>query len=320
MSKELKKLEKMIDSNIKAAWLQNGRIMLKIRDEGLYKVKYDTFENYLEKRWNYERTRGHRLINSAEFMLKLTAEMLPIGNKKDEVLPQNEAQIRPLIEKLSNDSERVKVWHDVISENKPITAKLVQEKVDVFLASGESAPIIEFILPEKIKVDNTHVSNNSGENEWYTPQKFIECAREVMGSIDLDPASCELANKTVKAHQYITKEENGLESQWLDNVWLNPPYAQPLISQFAEKVALCEFNQAIVLVNNATETKWFQVMAEKSSAICFPSSRIKFIDKNGNPSGAPLQGQAFLYFGDNVESFVNIFSELGIILCNSKIA
>src|SRR2546427_12378186 len=63
-------------------------------------------------------------------------------------------------------------------------------------------------------------------NEWYTPSKYIEAAREVMGSIDLDPASCELANRSVKASRYYTKEDNGLMHPWWGNVWLNPPFGK----------------------------------------------------------------------------------------------
>jgi hypothetical protein len=50
-----------------------------------------------------------------------------------------------------------------------------------------------------------HVSQNSGENEWYTPANYIEASRMVMGSIDLDPASSETANRTVCATAYYTK-------------------------------------------------------------------------------------------------------------------
>ncbi|MFA6385960.1 MAG: hypothetical protein WCW29_04420, partial [Candidatus Paceibacterota bacterium] len=39
---------------------------------------------------------------------------------------------------------------------------------------------------------------NSGNFEWYTPSVYIEAAREVMGSIDIDPASTALANETIK--------------------------------------------------------------------------------------------------------------------------
>lgn len=34
-------------------------------------------------------------------------------------------------------------------------------------------------------------------NEWYTPAFIIKSAHDVMGGIDLDPASCERANETL---------------------------------------------------------------------------------------------------------------------------
>jgi len=68
MSKQLAKLEKRIEDNKNAAWYENNLIMLKIRNEELYKKQYGTFEKYLEDRWGFGRERGHRLMKSAEFM------------------------------------------------------------------------------------------------------------------------------------------------------------------------------------------------------------------------------------------------------------
>lgn len=161
-----------------------------------------------------------------------------------------------------------------------------------------------------------HVANNSGENEWYTPAKFIESARAVMGSIDLDPASSEMANRTVMAGSFYTKYDDGLTKKWFGNVWLNPPYSQPLMSMFSDAVVEKreEYEQAIVLVNNATETQWMAQMFDICDAVCFVFGRIKFIDINGNPSGAPLQGQCILYFGDNRYEFKNEFYKHGVCM------
>lgn len=162
------------------------------------------------------------------------------------------------------------------------------------------------------ELQKPHVAFNSGNNEWYTPSEYIEAARAVMGEINLDPASSEIANKTVKADHIYTVEDNGLEKPWFGNVWLNPPYASDLIGKFAEKVVneLGNIKQAIVLVNNATETEWFYGMVTNATAVCFPKSRVKFYTPDGK-TGAPLQGQAIIYFGEFVNRFINVFDEKG---------
>lgn len=162
-----------------------------------------------------------------------------------------------------------------------------------------------------------HVANNSGENEWYSPAHIIEAARAVMGAIDVDPASSEIANRTVKADEFFTKDQDGLTKEWTGNVWLNPPYAQPLVDRFIAKlineVDAGNITSAIVLVNNATETKWFQCLANVATAICFPSRRIRFDSPQDKQSRSPLQGQSIIYLGDDIKAFVSAFHTMGFI-------
>lgn len=157
-----------------------------------------------------------------------------------------------------------------------------------------------------------HIAYNSGNNEWYTPAEYIEAARAVMGSIDLDPASSEIANRVVKASAYYTAETNGLDKEWSGNIWLNPPYASDLIGRFMDKLTAERetYNQAIVLVNNATETEWFFKLVSVASAVVFPKGRVKFYKPDGE-TGAPLQGQAVVYIGDAPGNFLNKFRRFG---------
>lgn len=161
-----------------------------------------------------------------------------------------------------------------------------------------------------------HVTANSGENEWYTPPEFIEAAREVMGGITLDPASCETAQANVKAKRFYTVDDDGLSKKWTGNVWLNPPYSKDCIGLFAEKLVgeSRRFDQAVVLVNNATDTTWFHHMASVASAVCFLRGRVKFLDKSGKPANTPVQGQVVLYVGANVEAFRQKFSPMGFVV------
>lgn len=190
--------------------------------------------------------------------------------------------------------------------------EIVKQALQEARSEGE-IPNRAFIMSKIKEAEETHrphVSFNSGNNEWYTPKEFIDAARLVMGTIDLDPASSEIANETVQAEKIYTADDNGLACPWFGNVWLNPPYSSDLIGQFAEKVKAKEYNQAIVLVNNATETAWFADIVSVASAIVFPTSRVKFYKPDGS-TGAPLQGQAILYVGDNPAAFLSEFEKFG---------
>lgn len=162
----------------------------------------------------------------------------------------------------------------------------------------------------------SHVKNNTGKEEWYTPSKYIESAKKVMGSIDLDPASCIAAQKIVAAKRFYTKEDDGLSQHWYGNIWINPPYVNHKITAFVDKLELdaANISQFISLTNNATETKWGQKLIGISNAICFPSSRVKFLDEALNPIGAPLQGQMICYKGENVDEFIKEFKGYGKVV------
>jgi phage N-6-adenine-methyltransferase len=170
------------------------------------------------------------------------------------------------------------------------------------------------LAKEQEGIKTVHVSWNSGQNEWYTPSYIIEKARYVMEGIELDPASSEIANATVKAQDYFTIVDNGLEQDWWGKVWLNPPYSQPDIANFAKAVITKSYDQIMILVNNATETDWFQMMAAHVNIVCLVNKRVKFFDKTGSATGAPLQGQAILYKGPNINRFLDAFKEGGLCL------
>ena len=172
-----------------------------------------------------------------------------------------------------------------------------------------------------------HVKNNSGQEEWYTPPCYIESARKVMGSIDFDPCSCEKANTIVKATQYFTKEQDTITTPWPDNVnvWCNPPYSRGIIGKIIETFLknwedghsqsdIPFIKEAIFLTNNATETKWGNMLLSNCDAVCFPNKRIKFLDNNLEEAKSPLQAQMFTYFGVNRQEFREEFSQHGVVL------
>ena len=141
-------------------------------------------------------------------------------------------------------------------------------------------------------------------DEWYTPAEHIRAAREVLGSIDLDPATHTHAQATVRAGNFYTKDDDGLKYDWHGTVWLNPPYSQPaeFVSKLCAEYQAGRVTSAIMLTNSYTDTEWFHNAATTADAICFTRQRVKFYDIDGRVA-APRLGQTLFYFGSDTDVF-----------------
>jgi phage N-6-adenine-methyltransferase len=158
-------------------------------------------------------------------------------------------------------------------------------------------------------------------DSWFTPDQYTNMVKRVLGQIDLDPFSSEIANQHVKASRYFDIELDAFTQTWFENagtVYMNPPYSRKLIDKsvdlFLENLAMGSITQAIVLVNNATETQWFQKLLKPANALCLVNKRIAFESFDGKHSSGNTRGQIFLYYGENKRIFKKIFKEIGIIV------
>ncbi len=154
-------------------------------------------------------------------------------------------------------------------------------------------------------------------DSWGTPPKYLEAAREVLGEIDLDPASNVGAQRFVRAKTFYTAADDGLSKAWAGRVWLNPPYSSPLVERFTTRFVEAYESGAlvagIVLVNNTTDTDWCQELLRRFP-VCLTDGRIPFLDATGKPVRGTRQGQAFFYAGEEPSVFAARFEAYGAVL------
>ena len=236
----------------------------------------------------------------------------------DEMLWEQARQVVAQLETGKTQADVAREWLNPRNDNLPYSQVHVSRVAKIFYTLAYKVPRPRFREAfQDIAHATPHVSQNSGNNEWYTPKEYIKAATAVLGEIDLDPASTPEANAVVGAKAFYTVEQQGHLQPWRGRLWLNPPYSQPDIQQFstklAESVVAHDVSAAIVLVNNATETEWFRTIADVARGCCFPEGRVKFWSPDRD-SATPLQGQAVLYIGTNFGLFQKHFRSFGTIL------
>lgn len=172
-----------------------------------------------------------------------------------------------------------------------------------------------------------HILHSSNSNEWYTPNFIVEMAREVLGNISLDPASCPEANLTIKASQIFTKEDDGLSKEWSGIIFINPPgnkvknKSQSIL--FWEKLMKSRdtIDDAIFIAFSIEQLQSSQgkgVPSMGEFTFCVPSKRLKFKKPEGELNNqAPSHSNMIVYVpgqADRTEEFIKVFSKIGVIV------
>jgi hypothetical protein len=171
--------------------------------------------------------------------------------------------------------------------------------------------VIKTIFP----VDRTNSSD-----EWYTPEVIMIPVRKVLQTIDLDPCSCEEANKVVKAAKIYTKEQDGLSKHWQGKVWLNPPRGtderisvqEIWVKRLLQYYKAGNIPEAIFIVRAVIGYHWFNAVWDVCPNVCFLRKRPTFYrGLRGVEAGQDQITGAVFYLGDNIPLFQRVFKPYG---------
>jgi DNA N-6-adenine-methyltransferase (Dam) len=286
-------LERVIERGL-AGFVEVGRALESIRDKKLYRETHGTFEHYLRERWGMSRAHAYRQIEAAG----VAGILSPIGDT-----PATEAVARELAPVLHDQGEAavVEVWREMRTKHGD---RLTAEKVRRAVADRLS-------IEQKIGT-----VTSSASAEYYTPARYVDAAREVLGGIDLDPASCVEANETVRARRFYDARTDGLTQPWEGRVWCNPPYGREG-PKFVAK-ALREFEAgsvpaAVLLLSGySVDTAWFAPLWEH--VLCFVRGWILFRGPTLGDGGGPTAASVFVYLGPDWPRFAGVFGEFGSIV------
>lgn len=192
-------------------------------------------------------------------------------------------------------------------------ALLVWEELEPWQVSRRH--LLAYARGEALKPDLDGVKGSTGV-EWYTPAEYVDAAREILGgTIDVDPASSDIANQTVRAINYHTEHDDGLTVEWPGTVWLNPPYGKQtgqFVAKLVEEVSAGRTTAAVLLINAyGFDAGWWRPLWDHT--ICFTDHRIIFTSPQRG-TGGPANGNVFVYIGPDAAGFAERFSEFGVIV------
>lgn len=170
----------------------------------------------------------------------------------------------------------------------------------------------------------TLAQHSSASVEHYTPAVVITAVRMALGKIDLDPASCELANRHIGATTFLSEKDDGLDHPWWGRVFLNPPggkvngkssqaiWWDKLLEEYqagrTTSAIFLGFSLELLLSTQDS------VLWPGHLAFCVPRKRIEFLNENNGilqPGLSPTHGNILVGLGVDRDRFSMAFKDIG---------
>lgn len=265
-----------------------------------------------------ESQRGMAAAKLSNMQQGARTDIKPAANLQ-EVSRANAAELLNVSERTVNTAKKVErqgapelvqaVEHGEVSVSAAAEiAELPQEEQTEVIARGEKEILQRAKEIKQQKKFSTLMSSETPEH--YTPEIIINTVRELFGQIDTDPCSNSKQSPNIPAITHFTKEDDGLNQQWIGRVYMNPPYGKEIaawVEKLVSEIQSGNCTEAIALVPARTDTKWFSQL--RNGLCCFVRGRLTFI---GNDDPAPFPS-AVIYLGENNDKFISSFSPLGDI-------
>lgn len=194
----------------------------------------------------------------------------------------------------------------------------------------------QMVLPGLDKAMSYQAPDGQGEGrgqlssmsqDWYTHPEVVSLVHELYnGPPDLDPMSCEEANRVVKAREIYTAEQDGLLYPWYGRMLWNPPWGgsdanavkRRGVLKLVDAFETGEVKECVCVLNaNAMTTSWFAPLLDY--AVCIPSHRIPHYGPGGK-GGSPNSGTVIVYVGMAIDRFYETFKDLGVVMVPWEIA
>jgi phage N-6-adenine-methyltransferase len=148
-------------------------------------------------------------------------------------------------------------------------------------------------------------SSQSFEHE--TPQWLFDKLNELF-VFEVDVCS---THENAKCAKYYTIMDNGLECDWGEVAWCNPPYGRDII-QWVKKA--CEHSKnggvVVMLLPSRTDTIWFQKYVYNQSFVCFVKGRLRF---GGVKRDAPFPSIVAIYAKNLTQKQYDYLASIGTI-------